>query len=304
MQDDSSDIRTGVLAALGAYVLWGFLPVYFIFLRGVPPQEVLLYRILFAVPVGAAIVLLRRQGAEVRRGLTSPRLLMALGASAFFIAANWLIYIAAVQAGKIFQASLGYYINPLIYVLVGVVVLGERLRPRQMAAVVLAAIGVTILTIYGGEFPLISLALAITFTIYGYVRKTAVVGAMPGLFVETLLLFPLAAVVLWWMASQGTVALEGASLPMALLLMAAGPFTVIPLLLFAIGARRLRLATLGFLQFVGPTIQFVVGLIDGEAFTPAHQLCFAFIWAAAALFAWDAWQARPEKQRRAAAAES
>ena len=307
-----NEARTGVLAAVAAYTMWGFFPLYFLALKSVGSSELLADRILFAIPVGALIVWLRGQRQEVLAAFANRRVLIALFVSAFFIAVNWLVYIVAVQSEHIFQASLGYYINPLIYVLVGVVLLGERLRPGQTAAVALATVGVAVLTLYGGEFPLVSLTLAVSFTIYGYVRKQADVGAMPGLFVETVLLVPFAVLWLWWLIATGDTAIERAAFGAAqgepsgwgLLggLAFAGPATVLPLLCFAIGARRLSLATLGFLQFIGPTIQFLVGLWAGEDFTLAHQVCFGLIWIAAAVFAWDAWQAH--RPRRAAAPQA
>ena len=297
----ASAVRTGVLAAVAAYTMWGFFPLYFIALREVAASELLLERIVFAVPFGALIVLWRRQGAEVWRGLTSPRVLGVLTLSALFIAGSWLLYIVAVQSGRIFEASLGYYINPLIYVLVGVVVLGERLRRGQALAVGIAAVGVTILTFYGGSFPWISFVLAISFTVYGYLRKVVTIGAMPGLFIETLLLLPFALVWLTVMVRSGEAAIAGADPALFAALAFAGPATVLPLLCFAIGARRLTLATLGFLQFIGPSIQFLVGLWDGEAFTPAHAACFACIWTAAGVFAWDAWRAAHPAAPRSAA---
>ncbi|MBB4660155.1 EamA family transporter RarD [Parvularcula dongshanensis] len=301
--ESENEVRTGVLAATAAYLMWGFFPLYFIVLRGVPSAELLVHRILFSVPLGLAIILMRGQWSEVRRGLSDIRILTALAVSSVFIAANWLVYIIAVQHQHIFQASLGYYINPLIYVLVGVVLLGERLRPGQITAVALATVGVLILTVYGGTFPVVSLTLAISFTIYGYVRKRASIGAMPGLFIETVLLAPIAAVALFFMVTRGDAAIETAGPGLVLLLAFAGPATVIPLLCFAIGARRLTLATLGFLQFIGPTIQFLIGLADGEPFTFAHKLCFGFIWSAAAIFAWDAWRTHARPMRPAPVGE-
>lgn len=299
-----TDARKGVLAAMLAYTCWGFFPLYFLALKQVGSFELLADRILFAAPFGALIIAARGQAADVLAGLRDRRVLLALFVSASVVALNWLIYIIAVQNEAIFEASLGYYINPLIYVLVGVVVLGERLRAGQIAAVGLATAGVIVLTVGGGKFPLISLVLAVSFTVYGYVRKTTSVGAMPGLFIETLLLAPFAALGLWWLNASGETALAGAmtgdigdwNWGLLGALAFAGPATVVPLLFFAIGARNLTLATLGFLQFIGPTIQFLVGLWAGEAFTPAHQICFTLIWCAAAIFAWDAWQAhRPRR---------
>ncbi|MDX1563727.1 MAG: EamA family transporter RarD, partial [Gammaproteobacteria bacterium] len=198
--------REGLLTALIAYTLWGFLPIYFKVVEIVPASEVLAHRILWAVPFGLPIVLLRRQWPEVIAALRSPRTLGLLALSAAVIAINWVVYIWAVQNDRIFQASLGYYINPLIYVLVGVVLFSERLRRRQTAAVLLAAAGVTVLAVSGREFPLISLTLATTFTIYGTIRSRVAIGGMPGLFIETLLLFPGALFYVLWLTSRDAAA--------------------------------------------------------------------------------------------------
>ncbi len=282
-----AETRLGILSAIAAYSMWGMLPLFLIALRGVGADEVLVHRVLWSVPFGAAIITARGQWADVRRALTSRPVALALAASATIIAINWLVYIAAVQSGNIFQASLGYYINPLIYVLAGVVLLGERLSKLQLAAVALATTGVLILTLYGGRFPTISLVLGITFTVYGLLRKQTPVGAMPGLFIETLLLAPIAVAYLAFFGTMQEVGF-GETRTLTLLLLAAGPVTVLPLLSFAIAARRLPLSLIGFLQFIGPTLQFLIGVIDGEPFTRAHQVCFVFIWTAAAVFAADA----------------
>ncbi|NRA31126.1 MAG: EamA family transporter RarD [Parvularculaceae bacterium] len=283
----ASDTRTGVLAATSAYFMWGLLPIYLIALRGVGAEQVLAHRILWSVPFGALIISMRSQWPDVLATFRNVQVMVRLLASSAIIAINWLIYIFAVQSQQIFEASLGYYINPLIYVLVGVAVLGERLSNAQKVAVVLAGIGVSILTIYGGKFPLIALTLGITFTAYGFIRKTTEVGAMPGLFIETLVLAPIAALWMGFFLPAGEASF-GTSTFLTVMLIAAGPVTVMPLLMFAIGARRLPLSTIGFLQFLGPTLQFIIGVIDGEPFTVAHQLCFGFIWTAAAVFAADA----------------
>ncbi|MEO1659069.1 MAG: EamA family transporter RarD [Pseudomonadota bacterium] len=282
-----SDARTGVLAAVAAYTMWGLLPIYLIALRGVGPDEVLVQRILWSVPFGAMIITARVQWPDVRQALGDRKVLLPLAGSSCIIALNWLIYIAAVQSQQIFEASLGYYINPLIYVLVGVMFLGEKLSTLQKYAVGLATIGVSILTLYGGSFPLIAMVLAISFTGYGYLRKMTPVGAMPGLFIETLFLAPVAFLYMVFFGTAGESAF-GTGIGVTIMLIAAGPITVLPLLMFAIGARRLPLSTIGFLQFIGPTLQFIIGLIDGEPFTRAHQFCFIAIWIAAALFAGDA----------------
>lgn len=296
---DHSQHSLGLISGVICYTLWGFFPLYFILLREVPADEILMDRILFAVPFGAVIIWARSQWNEVWAGFGSPRVLMWLLLSAGFIALNWLVYIAAVQSGNTMQASLGYYINPLIYVLVGVVVLGERLRRAQIAAVILATIGVLVLTFYGGQFPVISLTLAISFTVYGYSRKKVAIGAMPGLFIETVMLAPFAAGwLIWLFATKETGMERGLTEDPALVfwLLMAGPLTVIPLLFFALAARRLPLATLGFLQFIGPTLQFLVALADGEPFTRAHQICFGLIWIAVAIFMFDAVRQRPSKR--------
>lgn len=290
MSDEEKNIRTGVFAAVLAYTMWGFFPIYFKVADGVTATEMLAQRIIWSVPFGALILTFRKQWPDVIAILPDWRKLRALFLAAAAIACNWGVYIYAVQTEKIFQASLGYYINPLIFVLVGVIVAGERLRRLQIAAVILAAFGVSILTIYGGIFPWISIFLGISFTLYGYIRKTVDVGAMPGLFIETALLLPFALIYWMWLANAGVSAFFEGGLRLPVLLLLAGPFTVLPLLAFAIGARRLQLSTIGFLQYIGPTLQFLVGLYYGETFTPAHAWCFGAIWVAVAIYSVDAWQ--------------
>lgn len=282
--------RNGVVAALLAYTMWGFLPIYIKIVEAVPSLEVLSHRIVWGVPFGALIIVARRQWPEVRDALTHPRTLGLLGLAAFFIALNWLVYIIAVQSDQIFQASLGYYINPLMYVLIGVVFIGERLRRNQTVAVLLAAAGVTVLTVSGGQFPLISLTLATSFTIYGVIRSRVAVGGMPGLFIETLILLPLAGAWLAWNIHAGSAVFGPGEPVMAMWLMLAGPITVLPLLCFALAARRLRLSTIGIMQFIAPSLQFLMGLVYGERLTGAHAVCFTLIWIAVVLFSWDAWR--------------
>jgi chloramphenicol-sensitive protein RarD len=271
-----------------AYTFWGFVPIYFLVIRSVAADEILLHRIIWAVPFGAIIIHFRQQWPEVLRAIRHRATLAWLAVAAFFIAINWFIYIGAVQHGNIFQASLGYYINPLMYVLVGVVFMGERLRRMQLIAVVFATIGVMILTMIGGQFPFISVAIAISFTIYGVIRKRVVVGGMPGLFIETVVLLPFAVLWLVWLMleQQSSFATGGFGLKGLLLL--AGPITVIPLLFFALAARRLPLSTLGFMQFIGPSLQFVVGVVYGEELSSATLICFAFVWVGVIIFSLDA----------------
>lgn len=282
--------RNGVIAALLAFGMWGFLPIYFKVLQQVAATEILAHRIVWAVPFGALIIWGRRQWPEVRAALRNRSTMGFLLLSAIFIAVNWLVYVWAVQNEQIFQASLGYYINPLLYVVIGVALFGERLRGFQVGAVILAFAGVAVLTFSGGVFPGVSLALATSFTIYGVIRKHTNIGGMPGLFIETVILTPVALLWLFYMMQNGEAVLASASLTMNILLILAGPITVLPLLCFALAARRLTLSTVGMMQFIAPTLQFLVGVAYGERLTTAHAICFSLIWFAVALFSWDAWR--------------
>ena len=264
------------------------LPVYFKAVETVPAIEVLLHRVIWAVPFGALIIFLRKQWPEVKRALSHREMLLWLTASAVLIAVNWYIYIVAVQTGRIFQASLGYYINPLIFVIVGVIFFGERLGRLQKWAAILAAIGVLVLTFSGGELPWIALALGTSFTFYGVIRKRVVIGATPGLFVETLVLMPIALVLLSSMAVTGDAAFVKAGPGLMALLLAAGPITVVPLVMFAVAARRLALSTVGFMQFLAPSLQFATGVYYGEQLTLPRLVCFGCIWVAVILFSADA----------------
>ena len=290
--------REGVTTALIAYVLWGVFPVYFKLVQAVPPTEVLAHRIVWAVPFGALILFARRQWPEVRAAFASPSTLFWLALAALAISVNWFIYIWAVQQEEVLQASLGYYINPLVYVLVGVLFLKERLRQPQVVSVLLAAIGVSYLTVKGGQFPFVAMSLALLFTLYGVIRKQVAVGAMPGLFIETLLLFPFAIAWLAWMMVSQQAEFGHGSVSISMLLVLAGPLTVVPLLLFAIAARRLTLTVIGFMQFIAPTLQFIVGIFYGEVLTTAHLVCFGCIWAAVGIFSVDAFYQQKRKPPR------
>ena len=292
---DNRDSRDGVIAGLAAYLMWGFIPVYFVAVSAAAPLEVLSHRIIWAIPFGALVLWFRKQWPEVRRALTHRSMFAWLVLSSLFIAANWLIYIWAIQQGRIVETSLGYYINPLIHVLAGVVLLGERLRHLQIVAVVLAAIGVAVLTIRGGEVPWVALSLAMTFAVYAVIRKRVVIGAMPGLFVETMLLFPFAIAWFTWIAINGQADFAKGDSMLTFWLVMAGPITAIPLLCFAFAARRLMLTTIGFMQFLAPTIQFCTGIYYGEELTVPYIICFAFIWTAVIVFSVDAIRAGRRK---------
>jgi chloramphenicol-sensitive protein RarD len=240
------------------------------------------------VPFGALIITLRRQWPEIRAAFRHRRLMLWLTTSALLIAVNWFVYIIAVATDRIFQASLGYYINPLIFVLFGVAFFGERLRTLQKFAVAMAAIGVAVLTSSGGELPWIALFLGTSFAFYGVIRKRTVIGAMPGLLVETAILAPFALLWLGWMINAGQASFASASPSLTALLLAAGPITVVPLVAFAIAAKRLNLTTVGFMQFLAPSLQFATGIYYGEQLTLPRIICFGCIWIAVAFFSVDA----------------
>jgi len=286
------DSKSGLLSAVTAYTIWGLFPFYFVAIRQVPALEILAYRIAFSVPFGMLIILLRRQIRDAVKAFITPKTLGLLALAAIALSINWGVYIWAIQIGEIFQGSLGYYINPLLYVIVAVLFFNESLSRLQGLAIAFAALGVSILTIYGGVFPLISLTLAVTFTCYGVLRKYVVVGAMPGLLVEVVVLLPIAGAYLYWLGQKGGISFGQYGTQLDVLLMLAGPITVLPLLAFAFAARRIKLSTLGILQFISPTTQFGCALYLGEPFTVAHGWCFGLIWVGVALFSWDAWRKR------------
>lgn len=290
MSDDQSAAKEGVFIGLLAYVMWGLMPIYFKIISSVGTTEILAHRIIWAVPFGALIIVFRRQWGEVRRVFLHKANLSWLVLAAICIGFNWLIYVWAVQNEKIFEASLGYYINPLMYVMVGVFFFHEKLRRLQFFAVALAVSGVVILTISGDEVPWVSLSLAVLFTMYGVIRKRVPIGAMPGLFVETILLFPLAMAWLIWLMFNGQATFGQTDLEMTSLIILAGPITVLPLLFFAVAARRLPLSTIGFMQFLAPTLQLGAAVYYGEQVTTPLMICFGLIWLAVVFFVYDAFK--------------
>ena len=281
--------RNGLLAGITAFCLWGVFPLYFILVREVSSVEVLLHRVIWAVPIAAAIIHFRRQWSEIKDAFKDKITLGYLCASAIFIAGNWLVYIAAVQQEQIFQASLGYYINPLFFALAGVVVMGEKLRGVQSLAFVLAAIGVIVLTVSGGEFPAIALFLGTSFAIYGVIRKKVMIGAIAGLLVEHVILLPLAVIWLLYLMVAGKADFGSGGIVVNATLIAAGPISVVPLMFFVVGTQRLNLSTIGIIQFIGPTLMFLIGVLQGEELTIPRIICFGCIWVAVILFSCDAW---------------
>ncbi len=286
MPPNAPDERArGVAYAVATYLAWGLLPLYFKALRGVPAIEVLAHRVVWSLLL-LAVVLGARAGA---RGFAAPfRRLPILAVTTALIASNWLVYIWAVQSGRVLEASLGYFVNPLVNVLLGVAFLGEALSARQRAAVALAGAGVAVLVVRAGTFPWIALALASSFGLYGLLRKRAGVEAVGGLLAETALLAPLALGYLAFRAASGAGAF-GSAPPVSLLLLAAGPITALPLVGFGLAVRRLRLSTMGLVQYLAPSGQFLLAvLVYREPFGPAHAVAFACIWASLALYSWDA----------------
>ncbi|MBX3594305.1 EamA family transporter RarD [Sphingomonas sp.] len=279
--------RAGLFQGLGAYGIWGVLPLFFWLLRDVAAGEVVADRILWSLGLLAPVVLLAGRRARVRDALRDPRAMLLLSVSAALISVNWLIYIWAVQNGHVLAGSLGYFLNPLLNVLLGVVLLRERLRGAQVVAVALAALGVALLAVSAGQGIWISLALASTFALYGLVRKVAPVAALEGLTLETVLLAPFAIAYLLWLSAHDGVAFGQGALPTVALILS-GVVTAVPLLLFAAAARRLPYSTLGLLQYLAPTLQFILAVtFFGERVTPSHLICFALIWTGLGIFAVD-----------------
>jgi chloramphenicol-sensitive protein RarD len=285
---DRSAERAGAFYAALAFLIWGLFPLYWKPLSAVPALEVVAHRTAWGFLTVAAWIAFRRRWPAVRAVVRRPRTMLLLASTAALIALNWLLYIWAVINNHVIQASLGYFINPLVNVLLGVLVLRERLSRAQGVAVTLAAAGVAILTFGYGQFPWIALALALTFGLYGLARKTVAADAVTGLLVETGILTPLAAGYLIVLALRGTGALGGANFTTNTLLVLAGGVTAVPLVMFTLGARRLPLSTVGLFQYISPTCQFLLGvLLYRETFTRAHAVSFAMIWTGLAILAWD-----------------
>lgn len=280
--------RTGLGAAFGAYLIWGFLPLYLILVKSVPAFEFVGWRIIWTLPLCLIIVAFRKQVPELRGALANPRVLGLLALSSALIAINWVVYVWAIQTGQVYAASLGYYINPLVNVLLGTLLLGERLTRPQWIAVGLAALGVTMLL--GGALTTlwISLTLALSFGTYGLIRKQVPVGSVPGLTIESMILLLPAMAVTWYYAQTPDGSAFTQSIGLGLAIILGGALTAFPLLLFAIAARRLPYSTLGFIQFLAPSIVFVLGItVFDKPLHPAEIACFACIWVAAAIFVWD-----------------
>lgn len=286
----------GVAFGLSAYILWGCFPLFFALFQGVPAFEILIHRILWSCLFLVGLVTLLRRWAPIRKALSEPRRLGTVLGCALLIAINWGIYIYAVETRQVLQASLGYFMTPLVNVALGMLVLRETMHRLQAAAVGLAALAILIQLLMLGELPWISLGLAFSFGTYGLLRKQVPLDGLSGLFVETLLLLPLALLTLGWLVQVDLSHFLGETRT-TLLLVASGVITALPLLAFAGAARRLRLATLGFLMYINPTIQFGIALlVFGEPLTAVQLATFLLIWAGLALYTWSAWQGRTRVQ--------
>ena len=284
---DSQRRRQGVVATLIAFTIWGLMPLYFKAVGSVSPGEIVAHRVLWSVVFLLALLALWRGFDGLRRLMAQPRLIGLLALSASLTGSNWLVFVWAISENRLIEASLGYFINPLVSILLGRLVLGERMRPLQQAAVALACAGVAWRVWQVGTLPWIALFLAITFGLYGLLRKRAPVDAINGLFVETLVTAPLAIGWLIWLASRGSLQF-GQDLATDALLPLAGVLTAVPLMLFALGAQRLPLSTVGFVQYLAPSINFLLAVfVFREPFDAGQLAGFALIWAALAVYSVD-----------------
>jgi chloramphenicol-sensitive protein RarD len=284
-------MHPGILYAASAYVLWGLFPLYFSHLSTVPATEVLVHRVVWSLVFVIAVLAWRRQWTWLVPTLRQPRVIGAFVASALLLSCNWLTYIWSVNHGHVVDASLGYFITPLVNVLLGYTVLRERPRRLQWAALSLAMAGVVWLTVAAGQLPWIALVLAASFGGYGLLRKIAPLGALEGLSLETMLLAlpALVALALWW--GRGPASFPSPDLATNLWLIGVGPLTAVPLLLFAAGARRISMTTLGLLQYIGPSIQFALGVwLFNEPFGGQRLIGFGLIWAALLVYSADGWR--------------
>lgn len=289
-------IGSGLPLALGAHVIWGSMPLYLLLVQSVPPLEFVAWRLVFTLPLCLAVIAAVRGWGELRAVLRNGRAVLTLFGSAAMVAINWWLYVWAIHNGHVYAASLGYYILPLMMMLLGLVVLGERLTRRQWAAVALAGLGVGILAVGALTTMWLSVAMAVTFGIYGLLRKTVAAGALAGLTVESLILMPIALIIVTWYGHEPAGSAIAQGWGVALAVAWSGPMTAVPLMLFAAAARRMPYTVIGFLQFSSPTIVFILGLtVFGEELRPAQFGCYVLIWCAAALFSWDLLQGRKAK---------
>lgn len=281
----SQDTSRGFAFALSAYLIWGFLPFFMKALGHIPPPEVIAHRVVWSVPIAALVLAVRGELAGLWPMLKQPRVLAMGAATATLISVNWGIYVWAIGAGHALDAALGYYINPLFSIFLGAVLLKEKLSPRQMAAIGLAAIAVALLTWEAGKLPLVALGLTVTWGFYAYLKRRLPLGANQGFMLEILIMTPFALAYMAWMGAQGSGHFAAGSATDTSLLLACGLVTAVPLMLYANGAKGLRLSTIGILQYISPTMILITAIVAfKEPFGTAQMLAFPMIWAALALY--------------------
>lgn len=290
--------RMGLMAALGAYTIWGLLPLYFKLVGAYSPEAILTHRVFWSLPTGAILVLVAANARRIMDVMTWPRLAW-LSLSGLLIGLNWFVYIWAVSEERVMEASLGYYINPLVNVAIGALFLSERLKTIQWVAVGLAALGVLVETVALGRVPWVALVLCFTFAAYSVIRKRLQVDSRVGFLVEVMVLMPLLAI---WVHASGLWSTLAPQTSMDWpLLIASGPITATPLILFSLAAKRLRLSTIGFIQYLGPTLQFLIGVLYGEPLGATRLLAFAFIWLAVIVFSFEGLRQELSSRRARAA---
>ena len=292
-QLEANSSRNGALSALGAYLLWGFAPIYFKLLNEIEPGEILMHRVIWSALFLLVMIVVMKKWSQLVTVFRQPKILLLLSLSASFLAVNWFLFIWAINNNHLLDASLGYYINPLFNVVLGMIFFHERLRRNQLIAVGLALTGVLVQLVALGTLPVISLALASTFAIYGLIRKKLPVNSFIGLFIESLLMLPIALVYWFFFVESSTshMALNSDSLNFTLIM--AGIVTTAPLLLFTMAAKRLTLSSLGFFQYLGPSIMFLLATFYyQETMKSAELITFIFIWAALALYTLDSLKKR------------
>ncbi|MEW6091689.1 MAG: EamA family transporter RarD [Pseudomonadota bacterium] len=290
----------GAAAAGGGYLLWGLSVIYYRQLGHVVPMEILAHRALWSLLLVALCIALFRRYAQLIAVLRNRRAMLILSVTSLIIGSNWLVFIWAVNSDRILETSLGYFINPLMSVVAGVMLLGERLSRAQKFAIALAAIAVLYFTFAQGFVPYVSLFLAASFAAYGYLKKVVRAEALEGLFVEVVILAPFGLAWLFWMSAHGAAAFGHAGLYTDILLILTGPMTAVPLILFTYGAQRIRLTTLGLMQYLVPTASFLIAVfLYGEPFGMGQLVTFALIWVALAMFSYDTWVRERELRRLA-----
>lgn len=284
---ENKDTLAGFAYALSAYVIWGFLPLYMKALAHIPPVEVIAHRVLWSLPIAAGVLIYQGRTGDLKRALKTPSMLAMAAVTAALVSVNWMIYVWAIGTGHALDAALGYYINPLFSVLIGFVILKEKLSKLQGAAIVLAGLAVVVLTVDAGRVPMVALGLTLSWGAYAYFKKSLPIGPNQGFLLEVLLLTPFALAFLAYQAGMG-VGHFGHGGTDTLLLMGTGLVTAIPLMFYANGAKQLRLSTIGVMQYIAPTMIFLTAVfLFNEPFGPARAIAFPMIWTALALYTWS-----------------